>query len=84
MVFTNQLLKLKEFIASKSPATSRNNTPSHSPAGSIHESVSPTNEMYLRDPLRCGKHPDVVGHYVDPMGGRSHYQYGKDVTNTGA
>ncbi|KAG0173530.1 hypothetical protein DFQ30_007712 [Apophysomyces sp. BC1015] len=84
MGFSSQLLKVKEFLAHKSPAASTNNTPAHSPATSIHEPGSPKNEMYLRDPLRCGKNPDMVGHYVDPMGGRSHYQYGKDVTNTGA
>ncbi|KAG2205575.1 uncharacterized protein EV154DRAFT_527240 [Mucor mucedo] len=54
-----------------------------STASSIHTiyEVSPS---YTRDPMRCGNHPDVVGQYYDPMGGRFTLHQGHDATNTGA
>ncbi|KAI9359477.1 hypothetical protein BD770DRAFT_386133 [Pilaira anomala] len=46
--------------------------------------VSIASSSYSRDPMRCGNHPDVVGHYYDPMGGRYSQHQGYDATNTGA
>ncbi|GAA5817399.1 hypothetical protein MFLAVUS_010945 [Mucor flavus] len=46
--------------------------------------VSITSASYTRDPMRCGNHPDVVGYYYDPMGGKYSSHKGYDCTNTGA
>lgn len=51
---------------------------------SSSRTVSIASSGYTRDPVRCGNHPDVVGHYYDPMGGRFTLTRGFDVTNTGA
>ncbi|KAF7720549.1 hypothetical protein EC973_007591, partial [Apophysomyces ossiformis] len=42
-------------------------SPVTSPAASLYEYRVP--DKYLNDPMRCGKRPDIVGYYVDPMGG---------------
>ncbi|KAG2175512.1 hypothetical protein INT43_001159 [Umbelopsis isabellina] len=39
---------------------------------------------YLADPMRSNTHPDVVGKYVDPMGGPISTYAGVDPMNTGA
>ncbi|KAJ2962643.1 hypothetical protein NQZ79_g2280 [Umbelopsis isabellina] len=39
---------------------------------------------YLADPMRSNAHPDVVGQYVDPMGGPISTYAGVDPMNTGA
>lgn len=56
---------------------------STSPASSIY-TVYEVNPNYTKDPMRCGNHPDVVGQYYDPMGGRFTPYQGQDATNTGA
>jgi hypothetical protein len=53
-----------------------------SPASSINN--QPVSNYYIRDPMRCGSHPDVVGYYYDPMGGKYSRYQGTDATNTGA
>lgn len=60
-----------------------------SPATSIYSyTTSPpasvTSTSFSRDPMRCGNHPDVVGQYYDPMGGKYSRYQGYDATNTGA
>ncbi|KAI9491293.1 hypothetical protein BDB00DRAFT_874525 [Zychaea mexicana] len=69
-----------------STPSSSNGSPVNSRAASvINESVpSCPNEKYLHDPMRHNKRPDYIGGFIDPMGGRSHYSQGVDVTNTGA
>ncbi|KAG0171831.1 hypothetical protein DFQ28_008586 [Apophysomyces sp. BC1034] len=57
-------------------------SPVTSPTASIYEYQ--VSEKYLRDPMRCNNRPDVVGFYVDPMGGRISHCHGNDPTNTGA
>ncbi|KAM3588468.1 hypothetical protein VKS41_000912 [Umbelopsis sp. WA50703] len=39
---------------------------------------------YLADPMRSNAQPDVVGRYVDPMGGPISAYAGVDPMNTGA
>ncbi|KAG2217302.1 hypothetical protein INT45_012998 [Circinella minor] len=39
---------------------------------------------FLKDPMRNSNIPDVLGQFIDPMGGRATYTQGIDPTNTGA
>lgn len=39
---------------------------------------------HLQDPMRMGRVPDVLGSFVDPMGGRASHSVGQDPTCTGA
>ena len=69
------------------PSTpSSNASPANSRATSLYSESLPTtpDEKYLHDPMRNNKHADYLGGYVDPMGSRSHFTQGVDVTNTGA
>ena len=69
------------------PSTpSSNGSPANSRATSLYSESLPTasDERYLHDPMRNNKHADYLGGYVDPMGSRSHFTQGVDVTNTGA
>lgn len=80
----HELLKKLSQRAS-STTSSPSQSKSTSRASSVHESTSPAAQAkYLSDPMRTSSHPDSVGHYVDPMGGRSSYHTSYDVTNTGA
>ncbi|KAG2172384.1 hypothetical protein INT43_004926 [Umbelopsis isabellina] len=45
--------------------------------------ISRSLAMYLADPMRSSLQPDVVGKFIDPMGGSFHHS-GVDPTNTGA
>ncbi|KAI7898565.1 uncharacterized protein BX663DRAFT_524614 [Cokeromyces recurvatus] len=69
------------------PVTSNASTP----AGSVYQLpiMAPTSLTvgcpgYIRDPMRCGNHPDIVGYYYDPMGCKFSLDHGVDTTNTGA
>jgi hypothetical protein len=56
-----------------------------SKASSLSDATSPAAQAkYLLDPMRTNSHPDLVGYFVDPMGGRSSYHASYDLTNTGA
>ncbi|KAG2217855.1 hypothetical protein INT45_008152 [Circinella minor] len=39
---------------------------------------------FLKDPMRNSNVPDILGQFIDPMGGRATYTQGIDPTNTGA
>ncbi|KAG2225477.1 hypothetical protein INT45_010304 [Circinella minor] len=39
---------------------------------------------FLKDPMRNSNVPDILGQFIDPMGGRAIYTQGIDPTNTGA
>ncbi|KAI7857717.1 hypothetical protein BDC45DRAFT_500496 [Circinella umbellata] len=39
---------------------------------------------FLNNPMRNSNVPDVLGQFIDPMGGRATYTQGIDPTNTGA
>ena len=39
---------------------------------------------FLKDPMRNSNVPDILGRFIDPMGGRATYTQGIDPTNTGA
>ncbi|KAI9472475.1 MAG: hypothetical protein EXX96DRAFT_357683 [Benjaminiella poitrasii] len=78
-------------LVSEEVKTSTTTTPASSnastPAGSIHKfPVTSTTGCpgYVRDPMRCGSHPDIVGYYYDPMGCKFSLDHGVDTTNTGA
>ncbi|KAI7858813.1 hypothetical protein BDC45DRAFT_564920 [Circinella umbellata] len=39
---------------------------------------------FLKDPVRNSNVPDILGQFIDSMGGRATYTQGIDPTNTGA
>ena len=45
---------------------------------------STSSYTFLKDPVRNSNVPDILGQFVDPMGGRLTYTQGVDPTNTGA
>lgn len=47
-------------------------------------SISKALTKFLADPMRSSNHPDVVGEYVDPMGGSISRTPGYDPMSTGA
>ncbi|KAI8333717.1 hypothetical protein BC941DRAFT_434278 [Chlamydoabsidia padenii] len=81
MNFHEILKKLTHRASSTTSSPSQSKTTSR--ASSLHESPA-VHAKYLNDPMRTSSHPDSVGYYVDPMGGRSSYYASYDVTNTGA
>ncbi|KAI8976500.1 hypothetical protein BDB01DRAFT_803122 [Pilobolus umbonatus] len=91
MKFSINLHKLfKKSSSHKETSTNEEEVPSgaSTPANSIFSHSTGhcvVTNGFLRDPMRCGNHPDVVGHYYDPMGGHyGHSSHGVDPTNTGA
>ncbi|KAI8139362.1 hypothetical protein BJV82DRAFT_626955 [Fennellomyces sp. T-0311] len=40
--------------------------------------------LLMQDPMRMSNVPDVLGGFVDPMGGRASYSVSRDPTCTGA
>ena len=47
--------------------------------------ISPmASSNFLNNPMRNSNVPDVLGQFIDPMGGRATYTQGIDPTNTGA
>ncbi|ORZ23548.1 hypothetical protein BCR42DRAFT_404996 [Absidia repens] len=81
----HELLK-KLTRSGSSPSTTPSQSKETSRASSLHEQPqSPAAQAkYLNDPMRTSSHPDSVGYFVDPMGGRPVYHASYDVTNTGA
>ncbi|CAO3591239.1 unnamed protein product [Absidia cylindrospora] len=88
MMNIHDLLKKLTHHGSSTTSTPSQSRDASRPS-SLYESSYPAQSpaaqaKYLNDPMRTNSHPDAVGYFVDPMGGRSVYQAGYDVTNTGA
>ncbi|KAI8339431.1 hypothetical protein BC941DRAFT_420469 [Chlamydoabsidia padenii] len=56
----------------------------HTPPSSTSSLSDAAQSKYLLDPMRTSSHPDMVGYFIDPMGGRPSYHVSYDITNTGA
>ncbi|ORZ13487.1 hypothetical protein BCR42DRAFT_418416 [Absidia repens] len=59
-------------------------TPSSAPSDATEDESPAAHAKYLADPMRTNDHHDSVGHFKDPMGGRSGADTSRDPTNTGA
>ncbi|KAI9311640.1 hypothetical protein BX666DRAFT_1994064 [Dichotomocladium elegans] len=70
--------------AEKASEKSSNKTSPSAPSSPKATPADLATEKFLHDPIRSAKHPDHLGEFVDPMGGRSTYSQGTDVTDTGA
>ncbi|KAI9495622.1 hypothetical protein BDB00DRAFT_812679 [Zychaea mexicana] len=80
-------LKSKKVNSETSPQKSYSQQQEQVRLGSLTATAAGNNvsSAFLRDPMRNSKKPDVLGGFVDPMGGRAvYYHQGIDPTNTGA
>ncbi|KAI9494407.1 hypothetical protein BDB00DRAFT_871496 [Zychaea mexicana] len=48
---------------------------------SVQEAQMAASSTLVRDPMRIGSVPDVLGSFVDPMGGRATYTISRDPTS---
>ncbi|KAH8549188.1 hypothetical protein BGW37DRAFT_522749 [Umbelopsis sp. PMI_123] len=63
MVFNIFSIKPKNTVHSDSASSS------NASSTSSNEGLPKALSKFLADPMRTANHPDVVGRYVDPMGG---------------
>ncbi|KAG2223560.1 hypothetical protein INT45_001642 [Circinella minor] len=47
-----------------------------------YERGNALNSIRVPDPMRNSNLPDILGQFIDPMGGRATYTQGIDPTNT--
>ncbi|KAI7857805.1 hypothetical protein BDC45DRAFT_500729 [Circinella umbellata] len=73
--FTRSNKKVKSEINSSSKKTTKREQNKIRPIASSN---------FLNNPMRNSNVPDVLGQFIDPMGGRATYTQGIDPTNTGA
>ena len=73
--FTRSNKKIKSEINSSSKKVTKREQNKNRPIAS---------SKFLKDPVRNSNVPDILGQFIDPMGGRTTYTQGINPTNTGA